>query len=153
MTTEVSFFKLDEHRGGCCPLDRGEEGNSSNRAELGAACLALEDVKRQQDRKPVILLSDSACFPPEDPVRMLLGVEIVPDHPQIGVSTAALTYQYDDESDTDTDDDVLRNQVQFEIPFYARKPGRRHHARHHTTLTRKNRTRSSYNLQQDQGSP
>ena len=41
------FFKLDEHRGGCCQLDRGEEGNSSNRAELGAACLPLEDAKRQ----------------------------------------------------------------------------------------------------------
>jgi len=38
------------------------KGNSSNRAELGAACLALEDAERQQDRKPVILLSDSACF-------------------------------------------------------------------------------------------
>ena len=45
-------------------------------------------------------------IPPEDPVHMLLGIEIVPDHPQIGVSTAALTYQYDDESDTDTDDEV-----------------------------------------------
>jgi len=59
---DADFFKLDEHRGGCCQLGRGEEGNSSNRAELGAACLALEDSKRQQDRKPVILLSDSACF-------------------------------------------------------------------------------------------
>jgi len=58
----AGFFKLDEYRGGCCQLGRGEEGNSSNRAELGAACLALEDAKRQQDRKPVILLSDSACF-------------------------------------------------------------------------------------------
>ena len=29
---------------------------------IGAACLALEDTKKQQDRKPVILLSDSACF-------------------------------------------------------------------------------------------
>jgi len=57
----AGFFKLDEHRGGCCQLGRGEEGNSSNRAELGAACLALEDSKRQQDRKPVILLSDLAC--------------------------------------------------------------------------------------------
>ena len=47
---------------GCCQLGRGEEGNSSNRAELGAACLALEDAKRKQDRKPIILLSDSACF-------------------------------------------------------------------------------------------
>jgi len=36
-------FKSDEHRGGCCQLGRGVEGNSSNRAELGAACLALED--------------------------------------------------------------------------------------------------------------
>ena len=44
-----------------CQLGRGEEGNSSN-SELGAACLALEDTKKQQDRKPVILLSDSACF-------------------------------------------------------------------------------------------
>ena len=59
---EAGFFKLDEHRGGCCQLGRGAEGNSSNRAKLGAACLALEDAKRQQDRKPVILLSDSACF-------------------------------------------------------------------------------------------
>ena len=31
----AGFFKLDEHRGGCCQLGRGEEGNSSNRAELG----------------------------------------------------------------------------------------------------------------------
>ena len=58
----AGYFKLDEHRGGCCQLGRGKEGNSSNRAELGAACLALEDSKRQQDRKPIILLSDSACF-------------------------------------------------------------------------------------------
>jgi len=58
----AGYFKLDEHRGGCCKLGRGEEGNSSNRAELGAACLALEDAKRKQDRKPVIFLSDSACF-------------------------------------------------------------------------------------------
>ena len=49
------MVKLDEHRGGCCQLGRGEEGNSSNRAELGAACLALEDAKRQQDRKPVMM--------------------------------------------------------------------------------------------------
>ena len=55
-------YRLDQNRGGCCQLGRGEEGNSSNRAELGAACLALEDAKRKQDRKPVILLSDSACF-------------------------------------------------------------------------------------------
>jgi len=58
----AGFFKLDEHRGGCCQLGRGEERNSSNRAELGAACLALEDAKRQQDRKPVILPSNSDCF-------------------------------------------------------------------------------------------
>jgi len=58
----VGYYRLDENRGGCCRLGRGEEGNSSNRAELGAACLALEDAKRKQDRKPVILLSDSACF-------------------------------------------------------------------------------------------
>jgi len=56
------FYRLDKNRGGCCQLGRGEEDNSSNRAELGAACLALEDAKRKQDRKPVILLSDSACF-------------------------------------------------------------------------------------------
>jgi len=58
----AGYFKLDENRGGCCQLGRGEEGNSSNRAEFGAACLALEDAKRKQDRKPIILLSDSACF-------------------------------------------------------------------------------------------
>jgi len=43
----AGYFKLDENRGGCCQLGRGEEGNSSNRAELGAACLALEDAKRK----------------------------------------------------------------------------------------------------------
>jgi len=58
----AGFFKLDEYRGCCCQLGRGEEGNSSNRAELGASCLALEGAKRQQDRKPVILPSDSAYF-------------------------------------------------------------------------------------------
>jgi len=58
----AGYFKLDENRGGCFQLGRGEEGNSSNRAELGAACLALEDTERKQDRKPIILLSDSACF-------------------------------------------------------------------------------------------
>ena len=58
----AGFYRLDENRGGCCQLGRGEEGNSSNRAELGAACLALEDAKRKQDRKPVILLSDSTRF-------------------------------------------------------------------------------------------
>ena len=58
----AGYFKLDEHRGGFCQLGRGEEGNSSNRAELGAVCPALEDAKRIQDRKPIILLSDSACF-------------------------------------------------------------------------------------------
>ena len=58
----AGYFKLDEYRGGCCQPGRGEERNSSNRAELGAACLALEDAKRKQDRKPIILLSDSACF-------------------------------------------------------------------------------------------
>ena len=31
----AGFFKLDEHRGGCCQLGRGVEGNLSNRAELG----------------------------------------------------------------------------------------------------------------------
>jgi len=58
----AGYFKLDEYRGGCCQLGRGEEGNSSTRPELGAACLALEGPKRKQDRKPIILLSDSACF-------------------------------------------------------------------------------------------
>jgi len=58
----AGYFKLDENRGGYYQLDRGEEGNSSNRAELGAACLALEDAKRKRDRKPIILQSDSACF-------------------------------------------------------------------------------------------
>ena len=30
----TGFFKMDEHRSGCCKLGRGEEGSSSNRAEL-----------------------------------------------------------------------------------------------------------------------
>jgi len=60
---KAGFYRLDENRGVRCQLGRGEEGNSSNIAGLGAACLpALEDAKRKQDRKPVILLSDSACF-------------------------------------------------------------------------------------------
>ena len=54
----AGYFKLDENRERCCQLGRGEEGNSSNRAELGAACLALEDAKRKRDRKPIILLSN-----------------------------------------------------------------------------------------------
>jgi len=58
----AGYYRLDENRGECCRLSRGEEGNSSNRAELGAACLALEYAKRKQDRNPIILLSDSACF-------------------------------------------------------------------------------------------
>jgi len=28
----VGYFRLHEHRGGCCQLGRDEEGNSSNRA-------------------------------------------------------------------------------------------------------------------------
>jgi len=60
----AGFYRLDGNCGigGCYQLGRGEEGNSSNRAELGTACLALEDAKRKQDRKPGIPLSDSACF-------------------------------------------------------------------------------------------
>ena len=58
----AGYYRLDENRGGCCQLGRGEEGNSSNRPELGAACLALEDAKSKQDGKPIILLPDSACF-------------------------------------------------------------------------------------------
>jgi len=57
----AGFYRLDENRGGCCQLGRGEEGNSSNRAELGAACLALKDAKGRKDRKPMIFLSDYAC--------------------------------------------------------------------------------------------
>jgi len=59
----AGYNKLDENRRGCCQLVKGEEGNSSNRGKLGGACLALENAKRKQDRKPIILLSDSACFP------------------------------------------------------------------------------------------
>jgi len=58
----AGFYRLDENRGECCKLGRGEEGNSSNRAELGAACLELEDAKGKENRKLIILLSDSACF-------------------------------------------------------------------------------------------
>jgi len=59
---KAGYYRLDENRGECCQLSRGEEGNSSNRAELGAACLVLEDAKSKQDMKATILLSDSACF-------------------------------------------------------------------------------------------
>jgi len=57
--------RLDENRGGCCQLGRGKEGNPSNTAELGAACLALEDAKRKQDRKPVSFYqTQHASYPP-----------------------------------------------------------------------------------------
>jgi len=42
----AGFFKLDEHRGGCCQLGRGEEGNSSHRAELGKASRRLQETTR-----------------------------------------------------------------------------------------------------------
>jgi len=58
----AGYYRLDENRRECCQLGRGEKGISFNRAELGAACLALEDAKRKQEMKPVIFLSDSACF-------------------------------------------------------------------------------------------
>jgi len=58
----AGYYRLDDNRGGCCQQGRGEEGNSSNRPELGAACLALQDAKNKQDGKTIILLSDSACF-------------------------------------------------------------------------------------------
>ena len=44
----AGFYRLSDDRGGCCQLGRGEEGNSSNRAELGTACLALEDAKNKK---------------------------------------------------------------------------------------------------------
>jgi len=59
----AGFYRLDKNRGGCCQLGRGEEGNSSNRAELGASSLALEDAKDRKVRNPMILLSDSASPP------------------------------------------------------------------------------------------
>ena len=43
----AGFCRLDENRGGCCQMGRGKEGNSPNRAELGAECLALEDAKKE----------------------------------------------------------------------------------------------------------
>jgi len=58
----AEFYRYDEDRGGCCQLGRGEEGNSSNRPELGVACLALEDARNKDDDKPIVLLSDSACL-------------------------------------------------------------------------------------------
>jgi len=58
----ADFYRLDESRGGSCQLGRGEEGNSLNRAELGAACLALEDAKKREDDRPILLLTASACL-------------------------------------------------------------------------------------------
>jgi len=51
----AGYYRLDDNRGGCCQLGRGEEGNSSKRPERGAACLALEDAKNKQDENPIIL--------------------------------------------------------------------------------------------------
>jgi len=58
----AGFYRLDESRGGCCQLERGGERNSSNRAELGAACLAREDAKNREDGRPRLLLTASACL-------------------------------------------------------------------------------------------
>jgi len=58
----AGFYRLSDDRGGCCQLGRGEEGNSSNRAELGTACLALEDAKNKNNRKLIVLPTDSACL-------------------------------------------------------------------------------------------
>jgi len=58
----AGFYRLDENRGGCYQLGRGERGNSFNRVELGVECLALEDAKDKKDKNPMILLSDSACL-------------------------------------------------------------------------------------------
>jgi len=56
----------------------------------------------------------STGLPAHNPVRMFLGIEIVADIPLIGASTPALVYQYDDNRDTDSDEEDLRTQVQFE---------------------------------------
>jgi len=58
----AGFYRLEENRGGCCQLRRGEKRKSSNRAELRAACLALEDTMDKRDRKLMIFPSDSACL-------------------------------------------------------------------------------------------
>ena len=59
---ELATLNLTKTEEDAANWAEARKGNSSNRAELGAACLALEDAKRKQDRKPTILLSDSACF-------------------------------------------------------------------------------------------
>ena len=48
----AGYYRLDKNRGGCCQLGRGAVGNFSNRAELGVACLALEDAKKKQNTRP-----------------------------------------------------------------------------------------------------
>jgi len=46
----AGYYRLDENRGGCCRLSRGEEGNSSNRAELGLQNLPTEIVNKNMER-------------------------------------------------------------------------------------------------------
>ena len=58
----AGFYRLDENRGGSYQLERGEEATPPTERNLGAACLALEDAKGKEDRKPIILLSNSPCF-------------------------------------------------------------------------------------------
>jgi len=62
----AGFYRFAENREGCCQLGRGEKGNSSNRPNLGAACLAIGDAKSRGDKKPTVLRlrSDSACLLP-----------------------------------------------------------------------------------------
>jgi len=45
----TGFYRLDEDRRGCSEIGRGEEVNSSNRAELRVACLALKDARKRNE--------------------------------------------------------------------------------------------------------
>jgi len=60
----ADFYRFAENRESCCQLRRGEEGNSSNRPNLGAACLAIEDANNRGDKKSTVLRlrSDSASL-------------------------------------------------------------------------------------------
>ena len=61
----AGYYRLDENRGECCTLGRGEESNFSNRTELGAACLALEKKTGKDTNNSLIRLSLLPLLLPE----------------------------------------------------------------------------------------
>jgi len=56
----AGFYRHDTKGGGCCRVGGGTGGGSSGRAEVAAACLALEDSVTHN--QPIVVLTDSKGF-------------------------------------------------------------------------------------------